>query len=309
MSPAQPGPHEPRGPRRRRDPFVLAALGIGLFVLAAAALPEGVSPLDDPGSDRLVLPSIPTVLRFLIAGVGALMVITLILLRVTVMRGERPAKSSQKSRWRFVGLFLVALALWATFASFRQDQVTSRDGSPGGIPSPTPASDARAEDDDGPRPRYSEPFGIVVGGLVVLALGSMTVALLLLFRTEDEASGGRSIEAELIKELDAGLDDLHNIADPRSAVIACYSRMETVVHLAGVEEIASDTPFELLARILQRADVSEASARRLTELFEEAKFSIRPIDEPMRQEALSALRAVRDEIGASRDRQRAEVTT
>jgi hypothetical protein len=77
--------------------------------------------------------------------------------------------------------------------------------------------------------------------------------------------------------------------------------METVVHLAGVEDVASDTPFELLARILRRADVSEQSARRLTELFEEAKFSIRPIDEPMRQEALSALGAVREEISTGRE--------
>ncbi len=279
----------------------LALVGVGLFLLAAAALPEGVSPFDESGSDRLVLPSIPTALRYLIAGVGALMLLTLILLRVTVLRGEPGPKSSQKSRWRVLGLVLVALALWATFASFRQDQATSDDGTPQTLPSPT-ASGAAAEDaEQGRPPRYSEPFGIAVGTLVVIALGSMTVALLLLFRQDEDGAGRGTLEAQIIEELDAGLDDLHNIADPREAVIACYSRMETVVHLAGVEDVASDTPFELLARILQRADVSEQSARRLTELFEEAKFSIRPIDEPMRQEALSALGAVREEISARRE--------
>ena len=288
-------------PPRRRNPIILAAIGIALFVLAAAALPEGVSPFDAEGSDRLLLPSIPTALRFLIAGVGALMLITLILLRVTVMRGEPSAKSSQKSRWRFVALVLVGLALWATFASFRQDQATSDDGNSQTLPSPSPASDAADSNDQAQPPRYSEPFGIAVGTLVVIALGSMTVALLLLFRREDDSAARRSLEEQLVEELDAGLDDLHNIADPRAAVIACYSRMETVVHLAGVEDVASDTPFELLARILRRADVSEQSARRLTELFEEAKFSIRPIDEPMRQEALSALGAVREEISTGRE--------
>lgn len=289
---------EPGGPRKRRDPIVLAALALGLFVVAAAALPEDLS-LFDEGSGRLVLPSIPSAFRYLIAGVGALMLVTLILLRVSIMRTDGSAKSSQKSRWRFVGLVLVALALWATFASFRQNEPAA-DGGTSTVPSTTTSPGTTPDEKEPPPPKYSETFGIVVGSLLVLALGSMTVALLLLFRKEEDARGGRTLEAELINEIDAGLDDLHNIDDPRAAVIACYSRMEKVVHLAGVQEVASDTPFELLSRILQEAKVSEQSARRLTELFEEAKFSIREIDEPMRQEALIAVGAVRSEIAASR---------
>ncbi|MDQ4144526.1 MAG: DUF4129 domain-containing protein, partial [Actinomycetota bacterium] len=191
---------------------------------------------------------------------------------------------------------LVGLALWATFASYRQDEATSEDGRALPTPTVSPSPQDESEGDPASGPRYSEPFGIVVGTLFVAALGAMTVALLLLFRKQEVREGARSLEAELIEELEAGLEDLLAIDDPRAAVIACYSRMETVVHLAGVEAAASDTPFELLARILQRADVSEESARRLTELFEEAKFSTRAIDEPMRQEALGAIRAVREEI-------------
>lgn len=106
----------------------------------------------------------------------------------------------------------------------------------------------------------------------------------------------KHIHEQLVEELDAGVDDLRNIENPREAVIACYSRMERVVELAGVERRDSDTPFELLTRLLLRGDVSERSALRLTELFEEAKFSLRPIDETMRFDALEALLEVRAEL-------------
>ena len=72
--------------------------------------------------------------------------------------------------------------------------------------------------------------------------------------------------------------------------------MEKVVELVGITPAAADTPFELLERVLRERQVSESSARRLTELFEEAKFSVRPIDETMRAEALGAVLQVRDEL-------------
>jgi hypothetical protein len=266
---------------------------ISLLVLAAAAVPEGLSILEGDAPDRVVVPAVPALIRYLLAGVGALMIVTLILLRVTIMRSEGRAKTRQ-SRWRWVALILVGLALWATFAAWQQGEVTSQDGRRTALPSANP-SVAPEEARDEQTTEYSEPFGYAVGGVFLLALTAMTVALLLLFRKDpDELQ--RDSQTDLIVELEAGLEDLHNIDDPRAAVIACYSRMETVVELAGVEHKQSDTPFELLGRLLQQRQVSEASARRLTELFEEAKFSIRPIDEPMRQEALTALTRVREEL-------------
>ncbi|MDQ4143842.1 MAG: hypothetical protein M3198_08910, partial [Actinomycetota bacterium] len=99
------GQEEPEGPRGPgRSPLLLALLAFGFFVLAAAALPEGLSLFDEDASDRAILPSVPRIFQYLIAGVGALMVVTLILLRVTVMRDEVNARSSQRTRWRFVAL-------------------------------------------------------------------------------------------------------------------------------------------------------------------------------------------------------------
>lgn len=290
---------EAPGPGRRRAGLI-AALALGLIVVTAAAVPEGLSLLDEDATNRLVLPAIPTLMRYLIAGIGALMLIALILLRVMVVRSEGKERTARKSRWRWLALLLVAAALWATFAAWRQDQVTTEQTGPGARPTPIATAGAEGEPERGST-EYSEPLGYAVGGLFALALAAMTGALLLLFRKEPDDTPRLDIDDTLRDELDAGLDDLLDIDDPRAAVIACYSRMETVVELAGIEAAASDTPFELLARLLRARHVSETSARRLTELFEEAKFSIRPIDEPMRQEALSAVAEVRRELTTPRE--------
>jgi hypothetical protein len=57
-----------------------------------------------------------------------------------------------------------------------------------------------------------------------------------------------------------------------------------------------ETPLEFLQRAMSRLPASRALAGRLTSLFEQAKFSRHEIREPMRQEALAALREVRFEL-------------
>jgi hypothetical protein len=96
--------------------------------------------------------------------------------------------------------------------------------------------------------------------------------------------------------LDAGIEDLRGIADPRQAVIACYARMERLMSSSGIPHLASDTPTEFLARVLQRRSVTPESASMLTGLFERAKFSPHQVDEQMREDALVALERVRDEL-------------
>ena len=274
----------------------LVIVALLLIVGAAAALPEGLSVWDSDDSRRVIVPEIPALIRYLIAGIGGLMLVALILLRATVMGGPRPMRAKGRSRWRWVALILVAAALWATFAAWRQDDITRELTDGGVLPSPSPQTTATPEGSPERVTEYSESFGWVVGILFVLVLGAITVALFMLFRKERDMGATRQLEERILEELEAGLDDLHDIDDPRAAVIACYSRMERVVELGGIVPAASDTPFELLARVLRERRVSESSARRLTELFEEAKFSVRPIDEAMRGEALAAVLQVRDEL-------------
>jgi hypothetical protein len=96
--------------------------------------------------------------------------------------------------------------------------------------------------------------------------------------------------------LDFSLDDLRNEPDLRRAIIAAYARMERALAGAGLPRAPSEAPFEYLERTLRSLDTSGASVSRLTALFEWAKFSQHEPRPEMRDEAIDALAAVRDEL-------------
>jgi len=86
---------------------------------------------------------------------------------------------------------------------------------------------------------------------------------------------------------------LDSVEDPRAAVIAAYAAMQETLAARGFPRRPAEAPREYLERVLLASSASEAEARTLTGLFEEARFSAHPISEQVRQRALSALRAVR----------------
>jgi hypothetical protein len=96
--------------------------------------------------------------------------------------------------------------------------------------------------------------------------------------------------------LDESLDDLRGEPDVRRAIIAAYARMEIALGVAGLPRRPSEAPLEYLSRALQSLDTSAPAVRRLTDLFEWAKFSQHTPDPGMRDEAIDALVAVRDEL-------------
>ncbi|HEY2072111.1 MAG TPA: DUF4129 domain-containing protein [Gaiellaceae bacterium] len=98
--------------------------------------------------------------------------------------------------------------------------------------------------------------------------------------------------------LDESLDDLRSDPDIRRAIIAAYARMERALAAAGIPRRLSEAPFEYVSRALQSLDAGGPAVTRLTDLFEHAKFSHHEPDESMREEAIAALVAVRDELRA-----------
>lgn len=96
--------------------------------------------------------------------------------------------------------------------------------------------------------------------------------------------------------LDESLDDLRNEPDLRRAIIAAYARMEHALAVGGMPRRPSEAPFEYVERALGELEASATSARRLTDLFEWAKFSHHEPGPEMRDEAIEALVAVRDEL-------------
>jgi hypothetical protein len=112
---------------------------------------------------------------------------------------------------------------------------------------------------------------------------------------------GRSEAVSLA--LDESLDDLRNDPDLRRAIVAAYARMEAALAHAGLPRRPAEAPFEYLERALTALDTSAESVRRLTALFEWAKFSHHEPDPAMRDEAVDALVAVRDELRAPAEQQ------
>jgi hypothetical protein len=98
--------------------------------------------------------------------------------------------------------------------------------------------------------------------------------------------------------LDESLDDLRNEPDLRRAIIAAYARMERALAVGGLPRRPSEAPFEYIARALRQLDASADAAEHLTVLFEWAKFSQHEPEPSMRDEAIEALVAVRDELRA-----------
>ncbi len=102
--------------------------------------------------------------------------------------------------------------------------------------------------------------------------------------------------AALSAALDESLDDLRADPDLRRAIVAAYARMETALAAAGLARRPAEAPLEFLERALLGLEASAGAVRRLTELFEWARFSQHEPEPWMRDAAVDALVTVRDEL-------------
>ena len=101
---------------------------------------------------------------------------------------------------------------------------------------------------------------------------------------------------QLAEAVAAGAEALEYEGDAREAVIACYSAMEVAVTAGGGSRQATDTPEEFLRRVTAAKLIPEGPARRLTELFREARFSSHRIGEEKRDAAREALREISEHL-------------
>ncbi len=101
---------------------------------------------------------------------------------------------------------------------------------------------------------------------------------------------------QAVEVIDESLDALEAEPDPRKAVIAAYARMDRWLARAGFGREAWEAPFEHLDRIVVGLGATTAVGSTLAGLFERAKFDYRPCGPEMKQEAISALVQLRDEL-------------
>jgi hypothetical protein len=278
--------------REPTSPFMrLAAVGaavLGLLAVVALASRGGIG-----GGGRGAAPS-TTLLDygfslFLILYVLSIpFVIWAYLIQQREARGGRGGKGSGLLLNLVVFVALVGLAV--LFFGLRQSHMRSvtQKIEPvlPGRPRHRPVAGTARE------PRFQWPVLFAVAGL-----GAAGAAAYVVHRRRRGPLGERrTLAEELSFALDDALDDVRAESDPRRAVIKAYARMEQILGAHGLARRPEETPYEYLARTLQTVSASAASAARLTDLYERARFSQHEIDPTMRERAIDALTAVRDEL-------------
>jgi hypothetical protein len=191
----------------------------------------------------------------------------------------------------FLFLLLAFAALW-------------REGPLEGILSPlgrSPSSSGQSGLSDLGLPSASMPaFSVVVAALMVGAgLTSLALVCWLLFgeRLTEWWRGSAGAPREpLGAAVEESLDDLHLEPDPRRAIIRCYRRFEVALAESRVARAPWQTPMEFMREALGRLPLPAEAVRRLTGLFELARFSDEPMAPEHREAAWASLSDIRGEL-------------
>jgi hypothetical protein len=147
-----------------------------------------------------------------------------------------------------------------------------------------------------PQFKWLPVFIATAGGLSVLGV----IGVRSLRRSRLGLRESFLLEQEFADLVDDTLADLYAERDPRRAIIAAYARVERIFATYGLPREPSEAPVEYLERVLGELRASGAALRRLTSLFQWAKFSAHDVEPRMRDEAIAALVEVRGELRANR---------
>jgi uncharacterized protein DUF4129 len=274
----------------------LAFALVGLLLVVALASRGGHPTTDGRISTRAVPATLQDSLVTLLAIAYVLAIIAIVLLFFR----RRPWHEPQDSRWLRNYVSVLALMLLVTLfgfwairhGHFRQQNEQAQRGQgdgqtqrPGQLSPSQPLRTRAAE--------FQWPLALGIAGLVVLGGVLLVVNRR---RALPVVADGESMQEGLARAVETTIDDLRREPDPRRAVIAAYANMEGALASRGLARRGAETPFEYLARILHELKVRDSAVRSLTRLFEYAKFSPHEIGEEMREDAITALLAVREDL-------------
>jgi hypothetical protein len=275
---------------------LLTLLGVVAALAIVAVAARGDAPIGEAGTRRPAdgLLDVLFSLFVLLLGLGVVLFFFLILLGRNSITPESLVKRKQR---RFVSLLVLGAILLALLllVRFRVD-TPRRFEIPTLVP---PGGDANgAIPDEG---RYTPQFAWIPALIVsVLVVGGIAAA----WWSAAARKRGRGFDETNLAEaladvLEETLDDLRAEGDPRRAVIAAYARLERAVAAYGLPRHPAEAPLEYLARMLGELSVSRPAVRRLTLLFERAKFSQHDVGIEMKEEAIAALQKVQEELRAA----------
>lgn len=150
----------------------------------------------------------------------------------------------------------------------------------------------------------AQPPGFVIHWWIVVAVIAALALVLLVMRLRnnaaDDALASSADDQQVVRRVVVqSLDAVRRERDPRRAVLRAYAVMESSLGERGVARGRAETALEYLGRTLRSLRIDGNPVRRLTSLFERAKFSPHTIDEQMKQEALNALERLADDLETS----------
>jgi Domain of unknown function (DUF4129) len=285
-----------------RSARIRNAFLIGVGVLASLVVVAVASRGDTPaGDDRSRSPSdtlldVFFTLYLLAMAAGAIMFVVLLALqrRMRAESGQVRRRGLKEMLATLVFLLALGFLLGRRLVEYDRKPPLEPEvdavGRGSGIPTITTSADSSAYE-----PGFAWLPALVTVGLILLALGGWWLAGRARKRARGEL-GRPALAAAVARAVDLSLDDLRAEPDPRRAVIAAYARLEQVLAAHGLPRLPAEAPLEYLARMLAELEVGEHSARRLTDLFERAKFSHHAVGPEMKEEAIAALERVRDEL-------------
>ncbi len=278
------------------------AVTIGLLItVGLASRTHALSRGGSPGSGRVA--------DILIAGAVGLVALLIVALAVESHRPRSAARRPFGVGDVLIALVLVLVVAAASYGLGRVFHPVGSSERSRGVPCvafeqahgrPTSNCDVQAPA-RAKRARHAahrrSPFPwFPIGAVIALLVGGSV-----LLAVERRRTGGRKTEDDdgrvggIVDALDLSIGDLRRERDARRAIVAAYARMEGAFDAVGLPRRPAEAPSEYLLRALRDLDAGAAAAR-LTELFQLARFSDHAATPAMRDEAIDALLAVREEL-------------
>jgi uncharacterized membrane protein len=287
---------------RRRTAF-LTALGVLVALVVVAIAARGSIPAGEGGvrgPTQALIDILFTLYLLMIASSAVLLVYLLVLRRQLEARGDVEVRRRRPLERLLILLVVFGVASLVARRLSGHNPIRPPEVEVG-IGHGGPLLATTSSDSVGVQPGFSWAAATVTVVLILLALGAWWYAGRARKRARGEL-GDRDdrLATELAAAVDESLDDLRAEPDPRRAVIAAYARLERVLAAYRLPRRPAEAPLEYLARMLDDLSVSPDAARRLTALFERARFSQHEVGTEMKEEAISALEKVRDDLLAAR---------
>ena len=107
---------------------------------------------------------------------------------------------------------------------------------------------------------------------------------------------------QLRQAVRAGLSEIDAGGDPRKAVIACWLRLERAAAQAGVPRLDTETPTDLMHRVLAECQVDDRALAELAAAYHRARYAPHEITGDDRETARAALSAVDAQLTSGRQR-------